>query len=269
MRIATLAIVLLSAVAAVGEAKNCINPSLVEADGRITKSQFEGSFNGHNPTYWYVFYGQPMHSYSIEFVPTIDNENTNNSISFVNPMVWGPYDISALQANGCFGPSSVSLTATQNFSPAIARSKYGAGQRFSFIQSVGGPNIVSITNSQAAGAYSYRVVDTTMFSARWSTWSGYETTWGMTNMSDMTICGTLYVFNSSGQLLAAGAVVLSPTKQVVHSSSASDLNLPRNSSGYAIFVHLGPPTSVIADSYMVNGAGTVITYTKFENRYPQ
>ncbi len=266
MKTAALALSLLTAIGAWGEAKNCLNPSLVVADGRIVNSQFEGSFNGYNPTYWYAFYGQGMHSYSIEFVPTIDNENTSNSISFVNPMVWGPYDISGLQANGCTGPSSVPWISTQIFSPAIARSKYGAGQRFSFVQSVSGLNIVSITNSQAAGAYSYRFIDTSMFNARWSTWSGYETTWGFTNMSDMTIGGTLYVLDSGNRLLAAGGVILSPNKQVFHSSSTSDLNLPRNSSGYAIFVHNGPPSSVLADSYMVNGTGTVITYTKFENR---
>ena len=98
---------------------------------------------------------------------------------------------------------------------------------------------------------------------------GYDTTWGFTNMSDMTITGTLYVFNSSNQLLAAGSVVLPRTSQVFRSSSASDLNLPRNNSGYAIFAHNGPPASVVADSYMVNSAGTVITYTKFESRYTQ
>ena len=53
-----------------------------------------------------------MHSYSVEFVATIDNENTNNAIGFVNLMVWGPNDIAALQANGCFGPSTcISLTS--------------------------------------------------------------------------------------------------------------------------------------------------------------
>ena len=266
---AVLALLLLSVAAAVGESKSCLSPSLVTADGRIVNSQFEGSVNGYTPTYWYAFYGQAMHSYSVEFVPTIDNENTNTSISFVNPAVWGPNDISSLQANGCYGPSTLSSTTTKTYSPAIARSKYGAGQRFSFVEPVSGLNMASITNNQAAGAYSYRVTDTSMFNPRWSTWSGYDTSWGFTNMSDMTITGTLYVLNTNNQVLSAASITLAPNGQVFRGSGTTDLNLARNNSGSVIFAHNGPPSSILADSYMVNSTGTVITYTKFESRYTQ
>ncbi len=270
MKIAVFALSLLTALGLWGEAKDCINPSLVVPDGRIVNSpKFEGSFNGYNPTYWYAFYGQSRHSYSVEFVATLDNENTSSAIDFLNLMVWGPNDIGALQANGCFGPSSLSLTSTQAYSPVLSRSKYGTGQRVSFIAGSSGLNIVSISNAQAAGPYSYRFTDTTLFNPRWSTWSGYDSTWGFTNMSDMAVAGTLYVFNASNQLLASVPVSLPANGQVFRSSGSSDMNLPRNNSGSVIFAHNGPPSSIIADSYMVNSAGTMIVYTKFESRYIQ
>lgn len=270
MKTAAFALTLLTAIGLWGEAKDCLNPGLVVPDGRIVYSpQFEGSFNGYNPTYWYAFYGQSRHSYSVEFVATLDNENTNNAIDFVNLMVWGPNDIGALQANGCFGSSSLSLTSTQGYSPVLSRSKYGTGQRVSFIEGSSGLNIVSISNAQASGPYSYRITDTTLFNPRWSTWTGYDTTWGFTNMSDMTITGTLYVLNASNQLVSSASISVPANGQVFRTSSPSDLNLPRNNSGSAIFAHNGPPSSIVGDSYMVNSAGTTIVYTKFESRYTQ
>lgn len=270
MKTVTLSVLLFASIAALGEAKDCINPSLVVADGRTVNSpQFAGSVNNSNPTYWYAFYGQAMHSYSVEFVATLDNENTSNAINFANLTVWGPADISALQLSGCFGATSVSWTSTQGTSPAVAKSKYGTGQRLSFIAQQPGLNIFSITNTSAAGPYSYRVTDSTLFNARWSTWSGFETSWGFTNMSDMTISGTLYIFNSSNKVLVAAPVSVPPNSQVFRASNPSDLNLPRSNAGFAIFAHNGPPSSVLADSYMVNGNGSVVTYTKFESRYTQ
>jgi hypothetical protein len=270
MRVAVVALLILSAIAAVGESKTCLYPTLAVPDNRIVNSpQFEGSFNGYTPTYWYAFYGQALHSYSVEFVPTLDNENTSTSIRFVNAMVWGPSDVSSLQANGCFGPSTLSLTATQGFSPVISHGVYGTGERLTFMEPATGLNIICISNSQAAGPYSYRITDTTMFNPRWSTLSGYDTTWGFTNMSDMTITGTLYVFGLGNHVLAAPTVTIPANEQVFRGSGGSDLNLPRNSYGTAIFEHNGPPGSIIGDAYMVNGTATVVTYTKFESRSTQ
>jgi len=270
MNLILLAVILLSSIVAPGEAKDCLNPGLVEADGRIVNSpQFAGSFNGYNPTYWYAFYGQAMHSYSIEFVPTLDNEDTSSAINFVNLTVWGPGDVAALQANGCFANTTLGLTSTQAFSPAVARSKYGSGQRVSFIALLSGLNILSISNTAAAGPYSYRITDTTLFNPRWSTYSGFDTSWGFTNMSDMTITGTLYVFNSSNQLLVAASITVPANGQVFRGSGATDLHLPRSSSGSALFAHNGPASALLADSYMVNSNATVVTYTKFESRYTQ
>ncbi len=265
----------LLALAACGwaESQSCLAPDLMVTDGRIVSSNFEGSANGFNPTYWYAFYGQAGHSYSVEFVATTDNESSNLSINFVNLTVWGPNDISGLRENGCRGATTLSLIATQAFTPTLARTVsggvYGTGQRTALVQPASGIDIVAVTNSQGAGGYSYRVVDTTLFNARWSTWTGYDTQWGFTNTSDMPITGTLSIYETSAHLLWSGTISVAPGGQVFRSSAASDLNLPRNDAGYAIFSHTGPPQAIIADSYMLNGNATVVVYTKFETRNSQ
>ncbi len=269
MRTAALAVMLLAAIAALGEATDCLNPDLGQADNRMVTSHFAGSSNGVNPTYWYAFYGQAKHSYSVEFVATTDNESTNTAIAFGGLYAWGPNDIGSLQQDGCFGPSSLAYYATQTYSPTLAKSKYGTGQRISFLASVAGLNIVSITNSGAQGTYTYRFTDTTLFNARWSTWTGFDTSWGFTNMSDMPITGTLYVYNASNQLLVAAQISVPANQQVFTSTYSTGLNLPRNSAGYAIFAHNGPPGAIVADAYVQNANVTVIVPEKFESRYTQ
>ncbi len=90
MRSGVLAVTLLAAIGALGEATDCLNPNLGQADNRIVTSHFAGSSNGVTPTYWYAFYGQAGHSYSAEFVATTDNENMNTSIGLKDLYVWGP-----------------------------------------------------------------------------------------------------------------------------------------------------------------------------------
>jgi len=267
MRTAVIAVTLLAAIAACGESTDCLNPSLVEADGRIVTSRFAGSVNGNDPIYWYGFYGQAAHSYAVEFVPTTDNENIATSLEFGNLFVWGPNDISGLQQNGCFGSSSVTFYAAQAYSPAIAKGKYGTGQRITFTAPFAGLNIVSITNFQVSGTYSYRITDTTLFNPRWSTWSGFDTSWGFTNMSDMPITGTLYVFGSNNQLVTSATVTVPANGQVFRTTYGYDLKLPRNRDGFVMFAHNGPPGSILGDAIMQNSTLTVAIPSKFESRY--
>lgn len=250
-----------------GESRDCLNPDIIVPDGRLATSQFEASVNGVSPTYWYGFYGQLGHSYSIEFVPSTDNENGNTSIRFVNFFMWGPNDIVTMQQNSCRGSTSLSWTSTRRYAPVVSGDIYGTGQRSSLVQPTSGLNIMSITNSQGAGSYFFRVTDTTMFNPRWSTFSGFDTQWGFTNMSDMPIQGTLTVYNTANQQLAAVQITIPPNGQIFRSSGATDVNLQRNASGYAVFSHNGPPRAILADSYMLNSSATVVIYAKFETRY--
>lgn len=249
------------------ESHDCAFPSLVVTDGRIVSSQFEGSVSGFSPTYWYSFYAQAGHSYAVEVVPTTDNENVSNAIHFMNFAIWGPGDIAGLQQGGCRGTSTLSWTSTQKYTPTIAKDSNGTGQRLSLIQPSAGLDIFSITNTQAAGAYSYRVTDTTLFNPRWSTYSGFDTQWGFTNMSDMTITGTLSIYDANNRLIKSVQVTIPGGGQIFRLSNSSDINLPRNNAGSAMFAYNGPPNAILGDAYFLNGDASVIVYAKFESRY--
>lgn len=108
-----------------------------------------------------------------------------------------------------------------------------------------------------------------MFAPRWSTYSGYDTQWGIMNVSDMLVQGTLTVFSANNQVINSYIINVPAGQLVMHSSVASDMNLPRNSSGYVIFAHTGPPTAIMADSYMLNGNATTVINAKFETHGTQ
>lgn len=245
---------------AFGESTDCTNPSLVVPDGRISQSQFAAG-----ATNYYAFYGQTGHSYSVEFVPA-DNLAGNTVLHFTGFKVYGPND--ALQA--CRGNSSLQVTFNSSIAPTISRNSYGNGMRGSFVQPDGGqnppPDIIAITNTGGPGAYTYRIVDTTLFAPRWSTYAGYDTQWGFMNLSDMTVQGTLTVYDINNQQLNSIRVTIPPAGLVVRTSSFNDLDLPRNTTGSAIFTHNAPPRSILADAYMLNSSATLVVYAKFESR---
>ncbi len=244
---------------ALAESTDCTVPVLIVTDSRVTQSTFPQS-----ATFWYGIYAQAGHSYSIEFVPAADNWISTLHVQFGPISVYGPND--GLQ--GCRGNSSVALTQNSGYSPVL-RNGNGTGRRVSFTAQSGGLYLISIANVAASGAYSFRAVDTTLFNPRWSTYGGYDNAWGFLNASDMTIVGTLTVYDTSGRALRSAYLTLSPGAEQFKFTFPTDMNLPRNSAGYATFSHNGPPNSVIADAYMENLSINVVFTSKFEARGPQ
>jgi hypothetical protein len=240
---------------ALAESTDCTSPVLIISDGRITQSTFS-----QNSTYWYGVYAQSGHSYSIEFEPPADNYATTLKVQFNPATVFGPAD--SLLA--CRGISSVSVTQNSGYAPVILKNGNGMGRRLSFIAQSAGLYLISIMNLGTSGTYSFRAVDTTLVNPRWSTCSGYFTHWGILNVSDMPISGTLTIFDIGGRPLASAQMSLGPGTEQFRVTLPSDLNLAPNIAGYATFVHNGPPDAIVADSYMVGNNGTVIYVSKFE-----
>jgi hypothetical protein len=257
LRLALLLVVISAALAArvCAESTDCTTPVLMIADGRITQSIFP-----QNTTYWYGIYVQAGHSYSMEFEPPADNYLNATRVQFTTLAVFGPGDM--LQA--CRGASSVVVTQNSGYAPVILKNSNGAGRRVSFTAQSAGLHLVAVTNVAGTGSYSFRAVDTTLFNVRWSTWSGYTNQWSFMNVSDMPISGTLTIYTGTLGVLAVVQISIPSGAQAFRFSSPSDLNLAANQGGYAIFSHNGPPNSIIADAYMINATGTVVTYTKFQ-----
>ena len=258
---------------AIAESNDCTNPSIIVPDGRVNLGVFAAPPPGKTYlTYWYGFYGQAGHSYSVEFVSPADNDRILDSktIFFNGFMIWGPSD----HLSSCNGKSSVSFVNTSAFSPVLMHDPgYGDGERFAFIASASGLYVLTISNSGGAGSYSFRVVDTTLFNARWSTWSGWDTQWGFVNLSDMTITGAFVVYDSTGNQVSQVTINLNPGGQpgsyIMRGSHVTDLNLKRNTNGYATFAYIGPPQAMYCDSYTSNSSGSVIIPARFETRNAQ
>src|SRR5664279_5573231 len=166
------------------ESTDCTTPVLVIADGRITQSTFP-----QNTTYWYGIHAQAGHSYSVEFEPPADNYVNAVRVQFTTLAVFGPGDT----MQGCSGSSSVAVTQNSGYAPVILKNGNGAGRRVSFTAQSAGLHLISATNVAGSGSYTFRAVDTTLFSSRWSTWSGYENQWGFMNLSDMASIRTKVV----------------------------------------------------------------------------
>ena len=256
------AVVLISTFGA-AESTDCGNPVLIVADGRQTNSTFaQGTSN------WYGIYASAGHSYSVEFVPPADNFATTPKVIFVTIGAINVFAPSDLQA-GCQGRSSVVVADTSAASPALFRSGIGMGHRVSFTASGGGLYLIKVVNYGGMGSYTFRAVDTTMFSQRWSTFGGYDNHWGFLNVSDVPISGVLTVFDNLGNLVAAAQIYLPVGNVRLKFSFPSDMNLPRNDAGFVMFSHNGPPGSVMADAYMANLNLNIVFPSRFETRSPQ
>jgi len=222
------AIFALSVPAARCESSDCANPVLIVSDGRISQSSYP-----QGASYWYGIYALAGHSYSAEFEPPADNYVSASRVQFGPVSVFAPND----NLVACRGVSTVAVTQTSGYVPVILKGTTGAGRRISF---------------------------TTLFSPRWSTWSGYDTQWGFMNASDMNIDGVLRVFDLSANLMATVPLTIPGGGYLIRTANSPGISLPRNSAGYVIFSHNGPPGALLADSYMVNAAATVVVPSKFE-----
>jgi hypothetical protein len=238
------------------ESTDCTTPVLIIADGRITQSTFP-----QNTTYWYGIYAQAGHSYSVEFEPPADNYLNLARVQFAPLNVFGPSDY----MQSCRGTSSVAVTQNSGYAPVILKNGNGAGRRVSFTTQSAGLHLIAATNVAGTSSYSFRAVDTTLFNLRWSTCGGYDDQWGFLNLSDMPITGIFTAYDLYNRALAAVQFTIPPGGEVVRYSNASDLNLPRNTAGYVIFSHNGPPGAINADAYMISPTGTAVIYTKFES----
>ncbi len=161
-----------------------------------------------------------------------------------------------------------SFTDVSGVDPAL---NSGFSGRISWIQAYDGIGYVAILNLDSVNGYFYniRIVDTTLYNPRWSTWSGFGSTWGFNNTTGASISGTFSIYDGSGSVLKTVSVTVPAGKAKFYSSGPSDLNLPNNIAGSAMFAYVGPPGALQVDAYMLNGSGTVVIPTKFEPRNAQ
>jgi len=114
--------------------------------------------------------------------------------------------------------------------------------------------------------YSISVSETTMFNPRWSTFSGFVTQWGFQNTTDSSIAGTLTVLDSVSGGPYTKSVTIAPSTSVFVTTADTFQGgpIPVNHAGGATFAHNGPPGSIKADAYFINGNLSVIVPSEFK-----
>lgn len=137
-----------------------------------------------------------------------------------------------------------------------------AGRRFTFLAPTSGHYDFFVTNNDffnLARDFTARLVETTLFSPRWSTFGGFYTSWGIQNTTNAAINVTLRVIpGGSSTPLATATFSVDPGEVVFRDTRPTDLNLAANQAGNVVLTHNGPPGAIQADAFMVNESGAVV-----------
>lgn len=234
------------------QSTTCTSPTYIVPDGRSVESPFAAN------TYWFAFHGVLGHSYTLEYGAFHSNNNT----IFVSPTIYAPAD------TPCTGGSTtLSVTTTTYVDPYIGDG--GSSRRRSWIAPTDGNYFISLASSGSEDV-SYRVVDTTLFEAAWSTVAGYHTQLSFKNTTSSTVtCTYTLQVTYGGSGASSQAVVLSANGSTFLTIGASGDIVQSNTAGDATLSCNGAPGSVIANAWLVNGPGTVVSPVTFGARDSQ
>jgi len=189
------------------------------------------------------------HSYAAEVWDAIDISNTVTA----SLHLW----------NSSCG-TSISATDVVSTDPDLSNMY---ADRISWIQGADALEVLEMRSAAtAARSYEIRIVDTTLFSPRWSTWSGFLTQWGFYNVTNSNISGVFTVFDTTGAAIKSVNVTVSAGKVKFYSSIPADLNLPTSTSGSVMFAYVGPSGAFHADAMILNTPGGAYVTIKFEPR---
>lgn len=225
---------------------DCSAPPVLSSDGVVTSEDFIAI----SSSAYYTINVKAGHSYSIE--------------------VWDPFDPVTLNiapvidvlTSGC--GSSIKPTDVTAWDPDFSG---GFARRVSWVQATDATLNISVTNPDPNFGYTYyiRTDDTTLTNPRWSTYSGYDTQWGLYNTTNKTISGTLKVINVDGTLLATVPVTAPAGLSTFVIARAS--GVPADHVGNAVFTFIGPPGGILADAYFLSADAKTIVPTLFVNKH--
>lgn len=224
---------------------DCSAPPVLSSDGVVTSEDFLTVSSAA----YYTLNVKAGHSYSIE--------------------VWDPFDPTAqvspaidVLAAGC--GASINPTDVSSFDPDFTG---GFASRVSFVQASDATVNIQVTNPDQNNGYTYyiRVDDTTLFNPRWSTYSGYDTQWGLLNTTNKNISGTLKIFNVDGTLLKSVGVTINANQ--ISFVIASQQSVPADHAGNAVFTFVGPPGGILADAYFLSADAKTIVPAIFASKH--
>lgn len=216
------------------------------------------TFTANNQDRWFQFTAKANRSYAA-LAENISDSDLMDIVFWDTPLV------------GCGGGMVPGIFTGVLVEPigAIQSLSEGAAQ-WAFINNADREIFFRFSNGTGTGgSFRVRLVETTMFSPRWSTFGGFFTSWGFHNTTNATIMGTLRVINSAGTEVANVTFDIPPGQVVFRDTRATNLNLAANQAGNAIFTHNGPPGAIQADAFFLNADATVVVPGKFETARQQ
>jgi hypothetical protein len=232
---------------AAAEGTTCGQPTMIVADGRITRSSIPAA-----TTFYFAWYNTIGRSFSVEVKSAVAAYNTApGTVTMYND----------LTGANCTVP--LVTRDTTSLDPFV-----NSGVRRSF-KAVDNLHWVKVENAGGTPIdYTISVSETTMFSPRWSTFGGFYTSWGINNTTSGVCSVTLDVRNQANAAVGgspvtfnvnAGAIVFRDTR-------ASDLNVAANQAGKVTLQHDCPPGAIQVDAYLVNDSAVpfVIVPNKFD-----
>lgn len=232
-------------------ATTCAAPAVVPADGRVVDFDFVAPSTSN----FYQFNVTKGNSYSVEVRQDYDGVNTDLASA-------GGGGVTIFTDAGTCVAALTTLTNTTANDPALPANSF----RSSFIAANSGTYTIQVQDGSASnGRYvSVSVSDTTIYCARWSTFSGFITQWGFKNTTGASVSITMTLTDTLG----SPTVVIPPQtfsvagnaevfKIVGQTGAGIDFGVSGGHGGYAVMAHLGPPGSILADAYFIGSAGIV------------
>jgi hypothetical protein len=211
----------------------CAGAIILTPDG----SEITGSFTANPQQRWFKIVGKARRSYAA-MMERITPTDAGTPITMVVP-----------QLNVCGG-----INVTTNNISAYEPDGSAGGSVGRWARAMSADETLLARWDSATGTdYRVRVVETTLTSPLWTTFSNFETFYRFNNVTNGSISVTLWLLND------AGTVVASPTFAVPANSTSptrntgpTDLNLPDDTAGQAIITHNGPPGAIHVDGFSGN-----------------
>ena len=248
--------VLLFAGAVSAQTTDCNNPHYFKPDAGSTDI-----FLSASTTYWFAFVGLQGHSYSFEYFAAFANTGAQDNAV----LLYAPAD------TPCTTPGTTTLTVNADTFADPYMSNVGfTGRRRSFVAPASGVYKFSIAQGASGQTSTFRVVDTTLYNPRWSTYSGFITQYGFQNTTneDLSVTVTVTKVLPAGAPITLGPFTVPANSEVfkVVGASSGDIVAGANQAGFAVAAYNGAPGVLKADAYFINPSATVIVPNSFEPR---
>jgi hypothetical protein len=231
------------ALPAIARADNtaCAGAVYVIPDGAV----HTGTFTALGQQRWFTFEAKADRSYVI---------NVENML---------PTDIQTLVAFGglasdCAGTTLLGtgaiMTKRWQAEPVNGTPTTG-GDRWGMITAVDTTINIPVLAGVVGGSFQFRVEETTQINTFFSTFSGFNTFYRLSNTTGATINIKIRMVNDAGTLVKVTVfgLVGNRSAQTLNTTATGVLAIPANTAGFATFTHDGPVGALALDGFLMQG----------------